>query len=307
MQEASSTPGVRAVRPLPALERAADPMTMAPLLAAVLGDHGVPSIQILRHIPGKRCVFAYRWADGTRVIGKMYRKDRARRHADALATLGRALDGTTRVPRLLACWEELGLLLQEWVPGEPLPEYFAWTEGEAGRMGVALADLHAAPHATAPESDLAAHERRTCHPGLDALQAALPELASDIAAIRAALAAAPPPKRAVTSHGDFGPRAAFAAGSQTWLVDLDGLCRTDPAFDVASVRVGLDVHRGDGGQALGALFLRAYRARSGFDLPALAAHEAFCDLRRAVILWRKQPAGWYDALVRCVVRGRARF
>src|SRR5262245_30577181 len=133
MHEASPTQGARALRPLPALEHGADPAAMAPLLAAVLGDHGVPSIQILRHSPGKRCVFAYRWADGTRAIGKMYRTDRARRHADTLATLGAAMHGATRVPRLLACWDELGLVLQEWVPGEPLPAYFAWTPSEAMR------------------------------------------------------------------------------------------------------------------------------------------------------------------------------
>jgi aminoglycoside phosphotransferase (APT) family kinase protein len=280
---------------------------MAPVLRACLGDHGAGTVRVLKHVPGKRGVLAYTLADGSRVIGKVYRKDRARRHAAMLSALAHTLVGTTRVPRLLGCVEELGLVLQEWVPGEPLPEYDAWTRADALRLGAALADLHATPLAAAPAADLAAHERRTCHPGPAALAAECPDLGADIAAIRAALHALPPPSPPVTTHGDLGPRAAFASGAETWLVDLDGVCRSDPAFDVATVRVGLEVHRGAAGHDLGDAFLAAYRQHGGPALPALHVHEAFCDLRRAMILWRKRPPGWNDDLRRGLARGRARL
>jgi aminoglycoside phosphotransferase (APT) family kinase protein len=307
MPDATWIAGVRPDPRLPALGRAVDAAAMAPVLDSLLGDRGEVTAQVLKHVPGKRCVLAYAFADGSRIIGKMYRKDRARRHAAILTALGDALVGATRVPRLLGCVDELGLVLQEWVPGEALPEYAAWTAAEAARLGAALADLHATPLACAPDADLAAHERRTCHPGAAMLAAEWPELGADVDAIRAALRATAPAATLVTSHGDPGPRAAFAAGRLTWLVDLDGVCRTDPAFDVATVRVGLEVHRGEAGHDLAAAFLAAYRDRGGPALPALRVHEAFCDLRRAMILWRKRPPGWNDDLRRCLARGRERL
>jgi len=307
VRETQSMPGVPFDRRLPALARVLDARAMAPLLRPAFGGRDAIAAALVKHAPGKRCVVAYTAADGSRVIGKVYRKDRARSHAALQRELGQVLAGDTRAARILDCIEELGLVLQEWVPGNALAAYDAWSMDEAARMGRALADLHAAPLPAAPLADLQSHVRRTCHPGLDALARAVPAVASGVLAVQAAIAEAAPSAALVTSHGDFGPRAAFAAGPRTWLVDLDGLCRTDPAFDVAGVTVGLVAHRGETGRELAAAFVTAYRAGGGAALPALPVHEAFAWLRRAVIVWRKQPAGWEDALVACVERAQHRI
>jgi aminoglycoside phosphotransferase family enzyme len=109
-------------------------------------------------------------------------------------------------------------------------------------------------------------------------------------------------------HGDFSPRQVFVQESGVYLVDLDGLSQSDPAFDVASFRVGLEAHLGEAGRALADRFLAAYLEQSGLaELPTLPHQEAFCDLRRALIAWRKRPENWQSELRICLERGRARL
>jgi len=301
-----------AARSLPHLPAALDARIMAPRLRALLGAAGDLEVRILKHVPAKRCVLAYEFPGGPRAVAKMYRKDRAERQADRLSCLGAALQGTTRVPRLLACWPELGLVVQEWVPGEPVPPYaeFAAEAALAARLGRALADLHAAPLRVGPRADLASHVRRTCHPGLLALRQAIPGLAApleelerEMYARETALGSAP-----CTCHGDFSPGQLFTHGERVYLLDVDGLCQGDPALDVASFRVGLEVHLGAAGELPRERFLGAYLERRGLEtLPGLALYEAFGMLRRAMIAWRKRHAGW-EAQLRCALeRSRARL
>lgn len=299
-------------RALPRLERALDPGTVRPRLEALLGFHGALSIRVLKHTLGKRCVLAYELEDGTRVVAKLYRKDRAEGHAATLAALGHALQAGARTPRLLGCWEDLGIVLQEWVPGEALPEYGALADcaGLVERVARALADFHAAPVVRGPQADLTAHMRRTCRTGMTDLEAAPPPGAEELAALEAAILAreAQMPVTPSLCHGDFGPRQVFVDRDAVYFVDLDGLCQGDPALDVASFRVGLATHLGDAGRALGDRFLAVYLRRRGLaDLPTLAHHEAFCELRRAVILFRKREPGWESAFRRTLARGRARL
>jgi hypothetical protein len=181
---------------------------------------------------------------GTRVIAKMYRKDRAPRHARVLADLGAALAGATRVPRLLDCWEDMGLVLQEWVPGAPVPDY-EHLAGEAAlveRLAAALAALHAAPLATERRSDLAAHVRRTCGAGLDSLGAEWPQMAAMAYELEGAIYARETRMACNLRpcHGDFAPRRSSSvrstSTSSTWMD-----CQLQRSgFDIASLRVGLE-------------------------------------------------------------------
>jgi tRNA A-37 threonylcarbamoyl transferase component Bud32 len=297
---------------LPCLTLALDAVAMAPRLAAVLGEHGRLEVDVLKHAAGKRCVIAYRFADGTRAVGKMYRKDRAVRQAARLQAAGAALQGSTRVPRLLACWEDLGLVLQEWAPGEPLPDYAGLADHPAlvERIGVALAGLHAAALDAGPWSGLAEQLRRTCKPGLGALAADRPDCAADLHALETGMYAVErtATRTARPCHGDFSPRQLFVAGPDVYVVDLDGMSASDAALDVACFRVGLEAHLGAGGQELSRCFLSAYLRASGLAaLPALPAYEAWSELRRAMILWRKRPPGWESDLRRGLARGRTRL
>jgi tRNA A-37 threonylcarbamoyl transferase component Bud32 len=298
---------------LPQLARAADPATLAPRLAAACGDHGRFTVRLLKHVPRKRAVLAIEFGDGTRVIAKLYRKDRAAHHAASLAQLGTVLEGGgTRAPRLLACWEDLGAVLQEWVPGEPVPdfEHLGAEVRLVERLGAALGELHAAEISGLTHTGLAAHVRRTCRTGLESLGADWPQMAAvahelegAIYARDACLAHALRP-----SHGDYAPRQLFTDAAHVYLVDLDGLALSDPALDVANFRVGLEAHLGDAGKELGDRFLGTYLERRGIGaLPGLTHYEAFCDLRRALIVWRKRPPNWEADLRRSLERGRARL
>ncbi len=297
---------------LPGLAGALDPARAGAWLGALLGDRGTPVAQVLKHVRGKRCVLAYTFADGTRVVGKMYRKDRAARHAAVLREMNAALAGDTRAPKLLGCWDDLGMIVEAWVPGAPVRGWddVRETPGLAERLGRALATLHATHVPAARHADLEAQMRRTCHPGIEALAAALPELAPRLRALVAAIFARDSQVAAspVTSHGDFAPTQLFVDAGTVYVLDLDGLCVADRALDVANFRVGLEAHLGDAGRALGDRFLAAYAAQSGTgELPALPHYEAFCYVRRAMILWRKQPLGWRQDLALCLERGTARL
>jgi len=299
-------------RALPALERAQDAAAMAPRLRDLLGGEGALEVRLLKHVPGKRCVLAYEFATGSRAIGKLYRRNRCSRQAASLLELAAALRGETSTPRLLACWEDLGLVLQEWVPGVALGEYAALAGRPelAARLGGALADLHASPVRLGPLADVAAHLRRTCHPGLGALGDAFPHLGAvllrverEMYAREAALAQSLRP-----CHGDFSPHQIFMDGERVYLVDVDGLCHSDPAFDVANFRVGLQAHLGGAAAPLAARFLGAYLERRGLEaLPGLPHYEALGHLRRAMILWRKRPSNWEEQVHLCVERSRERL
>jgi aminoglycoside phosphotransferase (APT) family kinase protein len=292
---------------LPQLALALDAGAMQSRLAPLVDGRGRLAIDVVKHTPGKRCVIAYRFENGARAIGKMVRKQRAAAHAAALAALEQALAGTTRTPRLLACFDDLGMVLQEWVEGERVPEY-ADLAGRAAlveRLGAALATFHRAPIAVERHADLAAHLRRTCGDG--------PGEWTDVAASTAArarrLQAAMLQRDAAMArvvrpcHGDFSPRQIFVHADVVTLVDVDGLSLGDPALDVANFRVGLRAYLERDGAVLADRFLAAYAAAGGPALARLDVYEAFAWLRRAVIAWRKRPPEWQAVLERCLERG----
>lgn len=295
---------------LPHLARALDGAAVAERLRGYWGAAAVTA-RVLKHVPGKRCVIAYEQSGGARLVAKMYRKDRALRHAAILAQLSAVLRGGTRTPELVGCWADWGLVVETWVAGTAAPP---WHELPAQpelvqRLAVALAELHAVPVADAPAADLAAHVRRTCHPGVEALAAEHPDWGGAALQLRDTVLAreAGGARDAATCHGDFGPAQIFVAPGTVSLVDLDGLCRSNPALDVANFRVGLETHAGPAGRAAGDLFLEAYRRAAGRDATALAVYEAFCDLRRAMMAWRKQPPGWEAECGAALERGLGRL
>lgn len=295
---------------MPHLARALDGAAVAERLRGYWGAAAV-TVRVLKHVPGKRCVIAYERDGGQRLVAKMYRKDRAGRHAATLAQLAAVLRGATRTPELVDCWADWGLVVETWVAGVAAPD---WRELPAQpdllrRLAAALAELHAAPVADAKQADLAAHVRRTCHPGVEALAAEHPDWGRAAVRLRDAVLEREPAGASdvATCHGDFGPAQIFVTPGTVSLVDLDGLCRSNPALDVANFRVGLETHAGPAGRAAGDLFLEAYRRAGARDVTALAVYEAFCDLRRAMIAWRKQPPGWEAECGTTLERGLARF
>lgn len=310
MQDGSTAARARCDAALPHLAKALDAAAAAERLRPYWGAAEL-SARILKHVPGKRCVIAYERADGARLVAKMYRKDRAPRHAAILQQLSAVLRAGTRTPELVDCWADWGLVVETWVPGAAAPGWSALAGSPEllQRLAVALADLHAAPVGDAPAADLEAHVRRTCHPGVEALAAEHQELGAAARQLRRELLERDrmAPAETATCHGDFGPAQIFVAGGTVSLVDLDGLCRSNPALDVANFRVGLETHAGLAGREAGAGFLAAYRQQCGRELAGLRNYEALCDLRRAMIAWRKQPPGWDAECEALLQRGLTRL
>ena len=164
----SRTSGIRLAPPgvtdrkLPGLTAALELASMEARLRPLLGARGALSMQLLKHVPAKRAVISYGFEDGQRVIGKMYRKDRARQHYTTLQALHEALRGRTRTPQPLACWDDLGLLVLEFMPGEPVPHWSALAGQEApvARLGESLAALHSTRLTVGAPAALADHVRR---------------------------------------------------------------------------------------------------------------------------------------------------
>ena len=284
-------------RKLPGLAAALDCSEMQARLRPLQNAQGDLQVQLLKHVPGKRAVLFYRFADGQRLVGKMYRKDRAQQNRSRLWALREVLQGCTRTPQALACWQDLGLVIQEHMPGEPAPHWSQMSGNEASmhRMADGLADLHAAQIDIDRHADLSEHMRRTCHPGLSALREALPHLASQLTEVEARMLAreSSTPVDKVLCHGDFGPGQVLLTAEQVSLVDLDGMSHGDAALDVANFMVGLRVHAGIAGAGLAERFYQRYlRRRSIAVLAGLPHYEAFTYLRRAMILLRKRPSGW---------------
>jgi aminoglycoside phosphotransferase (APT) family kinase protein len=276
-------------------------------LRPLLRAQGDLDVQLLKHVVGKRAVLLYRFADGRRLIGKMYRADRAQEQHTVLAALQQSLQGATRTPRPLACWLDLGLLNQEHMPGEAAPHWSEIADDEAllDRMAIALADLHGAPVEVGRQTNLADHVRRTCHPGLPALREALPHLGATLRDIETAMLAreAAIPLDRVLIHGDFGPGQVLWTPEQLSIVDLDGLSHGDAALDVANFVVGLRVHAGLAGRGLAQRFSERYQQRRGCRaLPGLPHYQALAYVRRAMILLRKRPVGWEEQALQMVDR-----
>ena len=286
-------------RNLPGLATALDGAAMPGRLRPLQNAQGELDIQLLKHVPGKRAVLFYRFSDGQRLVGKMYRKDRAQQQRNLLSALQESLQGSTRTPRPLACWQDLGLVIQEYMPGETAPH---WSEMQGqeplmDRIADALADLHDLQLDVGRQADLRDHVRRTCHPGLQALREALPHLGVQLRDVEAAMCAREhaTPVDKVVCHGDFGPGQILLTDKQVSIVDLDGLSQGDAALDVGNFMVGLRVHAGLAGRALAQRFYARYLQRRGIaGLTGLPHYLAFAYLRRAMSLLRKRPLGWEE-------------
>ena len=117
------------------LTKALDPDFIAPLLAEVVGlpPDSVCSLDVVKHIAGKRCTIRYELSaraaeegpqEPRAMIGKVYRSRRraARVHAAIAALHGGTFNGhgPLRIPAPLLLVPDLRLALQEFAPGEDL-------------------------------------------------------------------------------------------------------------------------------------------------------------------------------------------
>ena len=287
---------------LTALERALDDGAMRERFAASL-DSGRPPATgvrhtVLKHTPGKRCVIEY-WVEAPgveeeRLIGKVYRDQRGARVFDIMRRLHAAHGANGHAPSFhmaepLAYYDDLGMLVQTVVPGVELTNLAIDADWPAAMRAVAdnLAALHDLPLEGEPKT-LADLVRKLCRPRPAELVAARPDFADAIKNIQQALAlveAAGPGTSLV--HGDLGLGQVFVADEQAFFVDLDGVCRSHAALDVANFLVSLRLRLGPMSPEPERIFTERYLARRPGSLAWLDAFEALAYLRRAAATFRK--------------------
>ena len=287
------------------LARATDDGAMREILASALHDRR-PRLSnlrhaVLKHSPGKRCVIEY-WLelDGTgeeRLIGKLYREPRGAARFGQLKLVHEhaAANGDGQpplgVPEPLAYIAELGMVLERAVPGTELSRLGPEADWPGAVRAVAdnLAILHGLPIAAEPKS-LSDHVRKLCRPSPGELMAARPDLADSVENILQALALvdAGGGGRACLVHGDLGLGQVLLAGSRAYFVDLDGLCRSPAALDIANFLVSLRMRMGPSSAELERAFTECYlERRPGESLAELDAYQALAYLRRAAAAFRQ--------------------
>ncbi len=155
----------------------------------------------------------------------------------ALAATDCEVRGNMSLPRVIAYDESQGLVLLQYLEGEPVLDALARYRAEIlPAMGRALAALHSTglgvEKVTTPAALLC--ELRGCVAGLCAH---FPDEAMTFRSALAALERSMPPIVAAAGflHGDFGPGQLLWQNGRLVVLDFDRCTRGDPAFDLGNL------------------------------------------------------------------------
>jgi aminoglycoside phosphotransferase (APT) family kinase protein len=241
-------------------------------------------LRVLRHHPGKRCVFEI-VAPGDRPrawIGKVFAVDRADvyRTMEAIRRSGFGAEAEFSIPLPIAYLPELRLLLQEKVAGLPATDLFlaadeAERERIARRCAEWLARFHAAAPLSGPVFDLAQYQLsiERWSQRIDGLGGTLAERAGQL---RTQLERALPAICDIgmrTCHGSFTHHQVIVANGRIVTFDWDDHVLADPAYDVARFVIGLrrlafrSLHSIRSLDRVADVFLDTYRTRYRSALP----------------------------------------
>jgi aminoglycoside phosphotransferase (APT) family kinase protein len=239
---------------LPWLALAIDPQGMRSRFASLLAGRGLPGaveafkITTIRYKPGNHCVFRYDviTASGPQVFyGKLFSADgdRLMEILNDLYEASLRMPGMPRIPRPLAYWPEVKLLVQPEVQGVELRKFafeswqdMAEREYWMRKAGEATAALHA--------SEVAGGKQRTFEEELDSLHEYSPMIAKvhprlaarfeetirEIATSASGLVEPPP----IASHGALRTDQFFIQDHQLVMIDIDSFCWSNPARDLGN-------------------------------------------------------------------------
>jgi hypothetical protein len=208
----------------------------------------------VRYKPGIRCVIRYEIGDAESPVvlyGKLLASGSGAQLTltSALARAVAGVEGAPMVPAVLAHWPDLGLLIQPAIrdavelhrsvsdAATPPQE----RQQDLYRAGAALAALHSCAVPQAPRRsvvddlrELRSYERAVvmANRGLGAEYAIAVKLLEDRAVSQA--------EADVVSHGAFRTDQMLIAGDRLVLIDLDTLCRSEPARDIGNLLAYLD-------------------------------------------------------------------
>lgn len=229
---------------MPALSRAIDVRIAECAIARVLGlTLRIHRAQLVRHKPGRRFMVRYDVEVDDRLVrwmGKGRAKGIDERSFELQSRLFDDLfgDGAAdfiHVPRPIGCVPELGMWLQEAVPGTVLTEMLETPRGPelCARAAQAAHKLHHAGIAPAKSHGIA-DELSILHQRLEAVAQAQPRLAIQIDRLlqlcdRAGGTLAGPVATGI--HRDFYPGQLLVDRDHLYLIDFDLYCAGDPMLD----------------------------------------------------------------------------
>jgi len=270
-----------------ALDAAAVAERIADTLPIVGGQVRLSAVPV-RYKPGNRCVIRYEVSDPTPPVtwyGKLLASG-SERQASLVSSLVRAaaeVEGAPSVLPVVAHWPDLGMLVQpaaqqaaalHGVVSDPAAQAHERRDALMG-AGAALAALHCCDLPQAPPrsfaDDLA--ELRAYEP---AIACAAPRLAPAYASLVDRLEDSDDGSAtgAVVSHGAFRTDQLLGTADDLVLIDLDTVCRAEPARDIGNLLAYLEwkaIRRPNlGGALAGAAgaFVDGYASRRGPPAPS---------------------------------------
>lgn len=275
--------------PLPTVVDATDERRMCAVLRDLLAPAGdtaeLTGIDLVGFRRSGGCVLRYRLAPTggpSTVYGKIGYGVADGLVRDTLLALGaRRVSPAERpilYPQVLAHAADLDLVLSAGVPGvrPDLRDEMA-LDAAVEAAALAAATMHTSGVRTGGRhtfgNELGRARRAVGRIGGDA-----PELAAWLSSVLDALAVLAPRLPAsppVLAHGDLTPSQLLLDGSRIGIVDFDGLCQAEPAFDLgrflAYLRVALAKSGSARGDALASRFLATYQAVGGDPVTEMRA------------------------------------
>jgi aminoglycoside phosphotransferase (APT) family kinase protein len=316
---------------IPSLAGVLDPAELCRILDELRPAHDRGSqdlqLRLLRHHPGKRCVFEIAWAGSRRAwIGKVYAEDRADIYQtmDAVRRAGFGPEAEFSIPEPIAYLPEMRFLLQEKFSGPVATEFFL-SDDESDRQRISercaewLARLHTMAPRSGPAFDLAQYQLsiQRWSQWIEGVGGALADKADQL---RTRLERAVAGIRDIewcTCHGSFTHHHVIAANGRTAVFDWDDHILADPGYDVARFVVALhrlalrsfpSVRTLD---AAAEAFLKTYRSRHrpeatenlSFYAAAICFRLAKKDVKRHTEQWTEKAEASLDEGLRVLEQG----
>ena len=257
-------------------------------------------------------------AETLRCFVKVYRNDHGEHTFELLQSLGqRGERGEIpySVVRPVAYRADLRTLVLEEAPGTALQRLLRGGHDAANALritarAVAAFNQDDLGNANVAESPLAV-QLEELRRGATIVEWARPELAAQVRAITAAVAAGLEEVAPAPIHGDLKPDHVFLAGDRVIFIDLDSVVLGDPVRDPAHMfayvagRVGLDAMTAEQARAAAGLFAAEYFHHvPGAWRRRFGLHCAGALVEVASAIFRRQEAQWPEKVAAAVAAAR---
>ena len=257
-------------------------------------------------------------AETLRYFVKVYRNDHGEPTFELLQSLGQRVErGETgySVVRPVAYRKDLRTLVLEEAPGTALLQLLREGHDPAGPLritarAVAAFNQDDVGNAAVARSSLAV-QLEELRRGATIVEWARPELATQVRAITAAVAAGLEEVPPAPIHGDLKPDHVFLAGDRVIFIDLDSVVLGDPVRDPAHMfayvagRVGLDAMAAEQARAAAGLFAAEYFDHvPGAWRRRFGLHCAGALVEVASAIFRRQEAQWPEKVAAAVATAR---